>query len=313
MSDQEAQMPTYEQILGMAGQSIEGITPLAEVFASGLAGKVALVTGGSTGLGFNISYRLAEAGAKVVIASRSSDKGELAQQVLRGKGFDVTWVQTDVTKVADCYAAVEAAVETYGGVDILVANAAVWNFFAFLDMPEEQYDAVLDTDLKGEYFVAQAAARQMVKQGRGGKIVLVASVARHGKDQFNLAMMTHYNAAKGGVASLARGMARELKQYGINVNCVAPGGMITMGAMVNGMESHAAYGAALAAEQVAGSVNTPSTFQPDEVALVIYAMCTHMSDFMYGEVFDVDGGVKYDFQQKPWSYVMEGGYPGTEA
>ena len=313
MSEQEMQMPTMEQIFGMAGQSIEGIAPLSEVFATGLAGKVALVTGGSTGLGFNVTYRLAEAGAKVLIASRSPEKGQLAQATLREKGLDVTWVQTDVSKVADCYAAVDAAVETYGGVDILVANAAIWNYFAFLDMPEEQYDAILDTDLKGEYFVAQAAARQMVKQGRGGKIVLVASVARHGKDQFNMAMMTHYNAAKGGVASLTRGMARELKQYGINVNCVAPGGMITMGAMVNGMESHAAYGAALAAEQVAGSGNTPSTFQPDQVALVIYAMCTHMSDYMFGEVFDVDGGVKYDFQQKPWSYVMEGGFPGKEA
>lgn len=305
---EEQRAPTLEQIMGMAAGSVMDIPSLEDIFVGCMKGKVALVTGGTTGLGFNVTNRLAEAGAKVVVASRVEEKGTMGLGLLKSRGYDVTWTRCDVTKVADCYAAVDFTVETYGRIDILVANAAVWDTYSFLDMPEDKFDAVLDTDLKGEYFVAQAAARKMVAAGDSGKIVLVGSVARHGIDQENLGMMTHYNAAKGGVASMTRGIAKELAQYGINVNCVCPGGMLTMGAMVNGPEAMGLYGPEFMQLRMGSS--TPLAMNPDVVARAIFAMCTPMSDFMYGEVFDVDGGVKLSFQAKPFSYTMKGCIPG---
>ena len=294
--------------MGMAAGSVADIPSLESIFSKGMEGKMALVTGGTTGLGFNVVNRLAEAGAKVMVASRTEAKGEMGLGLLKSRGYDVSWTQADVSKVSDCYAAVSATVDAFGGIDILVANAAVWDAYSFLDMPEEKFDAVLDTDLKGEYFVAQATARRMVAQGRGGKIVLIGSVARHGIDQEHIGMMTHYNAAKGGVASMARGIAKELAQYGINVNCVCPGGMLSMGAMVNGPEAMGLYGQEFMETRM--SLSSPLAMNPDQVALAVYAMCTPMSDFMFGEVFDVDGGVKLSFQAKPWSYTQEGCLPG---
>ncbi|MBQ6651045.1 MAG: SDR family oxidoreductase, partial [Atopobiaceae bacterium] len=189
---------------------------------------------------------------------------------------------------------------------ICVPVAATWQARAFLDMDEALYDDIIDTDMKGQYFLIQACARSMVKAKHGGKVVTIASVAYKGQDMAKLAMMTPYNAAKAGVIGMTRGIAKELKQYGINVNCVAPGGMVTPGAIANCVETVEKYGQEWQHDQMTLS-DAPVAPTPDMMARMIAAMCTGLSDFMYGSVVDVCGGAGLSFQEKPWSYTMEGG------
>lgn len=297
---------------GIKLKSVEGLRPLNEIFIDDMKTKVAIVTGGATGLGYCVVNRLAEAGAKVVIGCQGEESGKKAESEFRAKGYEVSFCKTDVRTVDECYALVDFAVKTYGNVDILVTPAATWSMHAFLDMPEAEYDRVIDTNMKGEYFMAQAAARQMVKSKTPGKIVLISSVAYMASDADGTAMMTHYNACKGGVVSMTRGIAKELKQYGINVNCVAPGGMTTRGALTNGPEAGALYGEEYLEVRSTNGRMTPRTNTPDEVALLVYAMCTDMANFMYGETIIADGGSLLSFQQKPWSYTVEGCIPGPK-
>jgi NAD(P)-dependent dehydrogenase (short-subunit alcohol dehydrogenase family) len=281
----EHQMPNPADL---APATLTKIRSLKEV--NSLAGKVAIVSGGAAGLGYNIVNRLAEAGAKVVIADYNDSFGQKSEREFKDRGFDVTFVHADVRVVADVYACVDKTVEIYGGLDILVNDAAVWMFCPFLDVPEENFDNVVGTGLKGLYFFAQAAARYMAKNGVKGKIVNIASVAYASSDT-SAGLLSTYNAAKGGVTSVTIGMAKELIQYGINVNCVAPGGMLTSGAMLNG-GGFAEYPEAAQVVR-AGSADTPMSTTPDEVALVVYWFCTEAANFMVGETVAVDGGARY--------------------
>ena len=272
----------------LSRSNVQNIAPLQEVFCS-LKGKTALVTGGASGLGYTVVNRLAEAGANVVIASRNQERGERAIAEFRERGYAVSWVRTDVTKVSDCANAVDFAVKNYGGLDILVADAAVWDNYSYLDVPENVFDKVVDTDLKGAYFIGQAAARHMVANKVKGKIVFVSSAAHLGEGPSGIVMNTFYQAAKAGVVGMTRGIACELKQYGISVNCVAE------------------Y-----AESSQHTSGTPLAMNPDMVALAVYAMCTPMSDFMCGETVNVNGGALMNFQKKPFSYTVEGCIPGPQ-
>ena len=293
-----------ETLFYMSADSLEDLKPMSDVFC--LNGKVAIVTG-TVGLALFVINRLAECGAKVVFGSRTDEWGKLAEETLREKGYEVSFLKTDVCNVNDCYALTEFAEKKYGTVDIVVPVAATWAPRAFVDMKEEEWDEVIDTDLKGQYFTIQAAARSMIRGGKGGKVVTIASVAYRGDDMRTIAMMSNYNAAKGGVLGMTIGIAKELKQYGINVNCVAPGAMLTPGAMMNGLKSAELYGEEWNTDVMATGSATPMSTSPDEVALMIATMCTDVSNFMYGQVIDVDGGSQFSFQAKPWSYTMEGG------
>jgi NAD(P)-dependent dehydrogenase (short-subunit alcohol dehydrogenase family) len=288
----------------MSSDSLEDLKPMSKVLD--LSGKVAVVTG-TVGLALFVINRLAECGAKVVFGGRTEEWGKLAEKTMKDKGYDVRYLKTDVRKVEDCFALTEFAEKTYGTVDIVVPAAATWGARAFVDMKEEEWDDIIDTDLKGQYFTVQAAVRSMIRGGKGGKVVTIASVAHRGDDMIKLGMMTNYNAAKAGVVGMTKGIAKELKQYGINVNCVAPGAMLTPGAMMNNVKSSALYGAEWDDNLKTYGIATPMSTTPDEVALMIVAMCTDVSNFMYGQLIEVDGGSQFSFQEKPWSYTMEGG------
>ncbi|MDY2625722.1 MAG: SDR family oxidoreductase [Coriobacteriales bacterium] len=294
-----------EMLFDMAADGLDDLEPLAQTFD--LSGKVAVVSG-SVGLALYVIDRLAECGAKVVFGSRTQQWGDLAVEALKGRGYEnVAFKATDTSKVEDVQALVAFAEESFGPVDIVVPVAATWEARAFLDVDEKLYDRIVDVDQKGQYFLVQAAARSMVKAGHGGKVVTVASVAYRGEDMANLAMMTPYNTAKAGVVGMTIGIAKELKQYGINVNCVAPGGMVTAGAIQNCTRTVELYGQEWQADQMAGGSSTPVASSPDDIARMIVTMCTNVSDFMYGKVIEVDGGAGLSFQAKPWSYTMEGG------
>ncbi|NLE73563.1 MAG: SDR family oxidoreductase [Actinobacteria bacterium] len=296
-----------EILFYMSADTLEDVKPIGDVFD--LRGKVAVVTG-TVGLALSVINRLAECGAQVVFGSRTEEWGTLAEETLKDKGYHVSYLKTDVRKVDDCYALTGFAEKTYGTVDIVVPAAATWGARAFVDMKEEEWDDVIDTDLKGQYFTVQAAARSMIRGGKGGKVVTIASVAHRGDDMTKIAMMTNYNAAKAGVLGMTKGMAKELKQYGINVNCAAPGGMLTPGAMMNNLQSSALYGAEWDDDVKTYGLGTPIATTPDEVALVVVAMCTDISNYMYGQLIEADGGSQFSFQEKPWSYTMEGGLHG---
>lgn len=288
----------------MSSDTLEELKPINQVFD--LKGKVAVVTG-TVGLALNVINRLAECGAKVVCGGRTEVWGNMVEEAMGEKGYDVSYLQTDVRKVNDCYALTEYAEKTYGTVDIVVPAAATWGPRAFVDMQEEEWDDIIDTDLKGQYFTVQAAVQSMIRGGKGGKVVTIASVAHRADDMIKVAMMTNYNAAKAGVLGMTKGIAKELKQYGINVNCVAPGGMVTPGAIMNSVKSSELYGEDWDHDVHTYGSATPIASTPDEVALMIVTMCTDVSDFMYGQVIEVDGGSQFSFQAQPWSYTLEDG------
>ncbi len=293
-----------EDLFDMSSDSLEDVEPFSELMD--LSGKVAVVSG-SVGLALFVVNRLAELGAKVVFGARSEEWGEMATEALEDLGREnVVYHPYDTRDVAASEELVRFAEETFGPVDICVPVAATWQARAFLDMDEALYDDIVDTDMKGQYFLVQACARSMVRAKHGGKVVTIASVAYKGQDMAKLAMMTPYNAAKAGVIGMTRGIAKELKQYGINVNCVAPGGMVTPGAIANCIETVEKYGAEWQHDQMT-LADAPVAATPDDMARMIATMCTHVSDFMYGSVVDVCGGAGLSFQEKPWSYTMEGG------
>lgn len=283
--------------------TLDDLKPVGEIFD--LSGKVAVVTG-TVGLAMNVIYRLASCGAKVVCGARGEDWGQMLVDELADRGLEILFKPTDVSKKEDCEALVAFAEEKYGPVDIVVPVAATWEARAFVDVEEELWDRVLDTDLKGEYFLVQAAARSMIRAGKGGKVVTIASVAHRGDDVTKVAMMTPYNAAKAGVVGMTIGIAKELKQYGINVNCVAPGGMLTPGAIMNNVHTTELYGPRFDSACMKYS-EVPISQSPDEVALMILTMCTDVSNFMYGQLIEVDGGSQFSFQADPWSCTMPGG------
>ena len=313
MAEQAGQMSDPEKL---AQQSIAMSAPLSSVFCD-LSGKVAIVTGGATGLGFNVAARLAEAGAKVMIASRNQMRGDAAVAALTEKGYEAAFCATDVSSVESCYALVDETVKTFGNVDILVTSAAGWDEQAYLDVTEATYDRVLDVDLKGSFFMGQAVARNMVANKTKGKIVFISSAAHLGEGPRCVGMNTYYQAAKAGVCALTTGAAAELKQYGINVNCVAPGGMLSHGVFFEGRDNGGAYGPEYAAfkQEVMGwpSEKVPLAFNPDQVALMVFALCTPASDFMQGATVDVNGGAMLNAQLKPFSTAVEGCIPGPQA
>lgn len=294
-----------EMLFEMSVETLEDLPTVGEIFD--LSGKVAVVSG-AIGLALSVINRLAQCGAKVVFGARREAIGKMVEEHLRGQGYDVTFRKLDVSSVEDCRAFVEFAEQTYGTVDICVPVAAVFFARAFVDVKEEEYDRIVDVDQKGQYFFVQAAARSMIRGKKGGKVVTVSSVAHRADDMPKLGMMSIYNTAKAGVVGMTKGMARELKQYGINVNCVAPGGMVTPGGIFNNADTESLYGPEWSRYVEKFGSTVPVASNPDEVARMILTMCTPVSDFMYGQLIEVDGGSQYTFQDKPWSYTMEGGF-----
>lgn len=253
-------------------------------------GKVAIVTGGTSGLGFCVAQRLCQGGAKVVISGSNPEKGENAAQMLKSVGHDVTFCKADLRKEAEVEALVKFTAETYGSVDILVTAGGAWSFAHVYDMPEEEFLRTLDINLVGAFRCAKHVSKYMIEHEIKGKIVLVSSnVAFLPQPVFG--GYPHYAASKGGVVSMTVEIAKELKRYGIMVNTVAPGGMMTPGCLTNGPlrtlppEKQAELGKEM---MVCKPDEVPSA---DSVAIVVYGLCTRMADGMTGECVVADSGM----------------------
>ena len=275
----------YQKVMGIDVNGLPGMvkgaknaTPMKDILD--LSGKVAIITGGAMGMGFCTVNRLCEAGASVVIADVAVEFAEKALEFFATKDYKVKFIKTDVRYVDQIQAAVDFTVSEFGSIDILVNNAAVWSHRLFSDITEESWNEMLDINLKGTVFFIKAVTQVMAKQGHGGKIVNIASIAGLSEDPAPI--MLEYVASKSGVIAITKSLVRALKPLGININCVIPGGMITPGAINT-------YGTEEAKGVREGLPKTP-VGDPDEVARVVYMMTTGVSDYMHGATLLADGG-----------------------
>jgi len=188
-----------------------------------LTGKVAVVTGGTKGLGYGIAITLARYGADVVVASRTAADCARVEDELNNLGRRALGVPTDVSKSNQVDNLIAKTVETMGKIDIMVCNGGTSTTCSALKLSEEEWDRVMDVDLKGVFLCARAAAKQMVEQGHGGRIINMSSAAGL-KGSKNV---SPYCAAKAGVVNLTRALALEWAKYNITVNSVCPSYVIT--------------------------------------------------------------------------------------
>lgn len=184
-----------------------------------LTGKRALVTGASRGIGAAIALGLAEAGADVALAARQAASSEPTATTIRSLGRLAPVIAMDVSRVADCHRAVAEAAQALGGLDILVNNAGIEQVCPSLDVDEALWDRILDTNLKGAFFSAQAAARIMKAQGHGGAILNLCSLT----SEVGIPTAVPYGSSKSGLLGMTRALATEWAPLGIRVNALAPG------------------------------------------------------------------------------------------
>jgi D-sorbitol dehydrogenase (acceptor) len=184
-----------------------------------LEGKIAIVTGGAQGMGRAISLRFAREGAKVLVADLKKEQAQAVADEIAGGGGEAAATGVDVRGGDQAEAMVRAAVERFGGLDVLVNNAGVGRIVPFLETTEADWDFMFDVNCKGLLWCSQAAARVMIERGRGGKIVNLASQAgRRGE-----ALVLAYCASKAAVISMTQSMAMALAPHKITVNAIAPG------------------------------------------------------------------------------------------
>ncbi|GAB7128687.1 SDR family oxidoreductase [Silvimonas sp. JCM 19000] len=186
-----------------------------------LKDKTVIVTGGSRGIGAAVAIGCAQHGANVVVSHHSNADEVVAAIQALGRG--VVAVKGDVADPATGSLLVQAAVENFGGVDVLVSNAGICPFHAFLDMPPETLKRTMEVNLHGAYFVTQAVANRMKEQGRGGSIIAMSSISALVGGEFQ----THYTPTKAGVHSLMQSCAIALGKYGIRCNSLLPGTILT--------------------------------------------------------------------------------------
>ncbi|WP_436348672.1 SDR family NAD(P)-dependent oxidoreductase [Natronorubrum sp. FCH18a] len=184
-----------------------------------LADKTAVVTGSSSGIGAAIATGFAEEGANVVTNSRSQERAETTAEEIRENGGSAIAVEGDISDPEEVSALVDAAVDEYGSLDIMVNNAGISVIEPAMEMDPEDWQNVIEVNLSGVFYGAQAAGRQMIEQGTGGQIINISSI--FGK--IGIQGRSPYNASKGGVNNLTRNLAVELAEHDIHVNALAPG------------------------------------------------------------------------------------------
>jgi L-rhamnose 1-dehydrogenase len=184
-----------------------------------LAGKVAIVTGAARGIGRAIAVRFGQEGAQVAVVDLREAEGQETVRLIVAAGGQACFVRADVSDSTQVQAMIQAVLDCWDTVDILVNDAGICPFEDFLEMPETVWDQVLDVNLKGYFLVSQAVARVMVERGIRGRIIAVSSISA----EFGGSHQAHYCASKAGINLLVKSMAISLGPHGITVNAVLPG------------------------------------------------------------------------------------------
>lgn len=245
-----------------------------------LKGKIALVTGTSTGLGQGITLAYVQAGAKVVGVDYMAEQADTVEKV-KALGGEFTPVQADLIKATpeDLQALVKKVVDTYGKIDILVNNAGIIKREDILDFSKENWDSVMAINLDTVFFLTQAAANQFVKQGHGGKVISIASMLSF---QGGIRVPS-YTASKSAVKGITMAFANELAKHNINVNAIAPGYMATNNTkQLRDDETRAG--------QILERIPAGRWGTPEDVAGPAVFLASEAADYVNGFTLAVDGG-----------------------
>jgi NAD(P)-dependent dehydrogenase (short-subunit alcohol dehydrogenase family) len=248
-----------------------------------LDGRVAIITGGNSGIGKATSLLFAREGAKVVVAGRNSARGrEVVQQITKSKG-DALFVRTDVSKAQDVKNLVEKTMKKYGRVDILFNNAALSPVGTVLTTSEKEWRAVIDTNINGTFLCTRYVLPHMIKQG-GGAIINTGSI----NSLMAMKEEAAYDASKGGVLMLTRATAMDFAKDKIRVNCICPGAIETpmLRDIIQKAPDPKDAEEQLVKKHALGRIGTP-----DEVAQVALFLASDDSSFVTGTAVAVDGGM----------------------
>ena len=243
-----------------------------------LEGKIALVTGAAKGIGRAIALALAADGATVIVNyNGSAQKAEAVVDEIKALGKDSEAYQCNVANTADVDAMIKDVIKRYGSLDILVNNAGITRDNLIMKMSEEDFDAVIDANLKGCFNTIKAVSRQMLKQ-RAGRIINITSVS----GILGNAGQANYSASKAGVIGLTKSVARELSSRGITCNAVAPGFIDT---------EMTAQMADKAKEAVQAQIPLGRVGKVDDIAEVVTFLASEKASYITGQVISVDGGM----------------------
>jgi len=267
---------------------LEKNTPLSELVK--LTKKRAVVTGGATGIGFAICYRLAEAGATILVADIDAHAAQKASEELKSHGYKAYFARCDVSREDEVKTMVNTAAEQMGGIDILVNNAGIYPRMPLGEMTGDDFEKVVSVNLTGTFLCSRYASEKLITQERGGCIINIASIEAIHPSSTG---MSAYDASKGGILMLTRSLAVELGRHNIRVNAIAPGGIMTQGAVsrIHGGPSEEQEKTqwkelkAFMARMVLGRMG-----EADDVARVALFLASDLASYMTGSLVVVDGG-----------------------
>lgn len=250
-----------------------------------LSGKTAIVTGGAMGIGFGIAYRLAEAGANIVIVDVNEESGKSAVKKLQDNNWKTTFIKADIADEIQVKDAVDLALKTYGRIDILVNNAGIYPIIPVMQMNSADFEKILSINLKSVFLLTKAVSEVIIKQGKGGKIINITSIDALHPSSVGLAV---YDASKHGLWGFTKNTALELAPYNIQVNAIAPGGITTPGTGA-GKPTTSEVEAIL--KKFLDKIPMKRMGEPDDIGKVALFLASDLSSYMTGSQIVVDGGV----------------------
>ncbi|MCE9585194.1 SDR family oxidoreductase [Candidatus Nomurabacteria bacterium] len=250
-----------------------------------LKGKTAFVTGGAMGIGKGIAYRLAEAGANVLLIDLNEEIGKNTEAEMNEKGFNVSFFKADVSEEEQVINAINFGIEKFGNVNILVNNAGIYPLIPILKMDTKEFEKIINVNLKSAFIFTKIISEIMIKQGNGGKIINITSIDALHPSAVGLAV---YDTTKHGLWGFTKNTALELAPHGISVNAIAPGSISTPG---TGDGTKMSPEMKEISEKFIQKIPMKRKGDIDDIGKVALFLASDLSSYMTGAQIVVDGGV----------------------